>query len=83
MYKGGNTTMFNLKKLFAILLAACLLALSCAALAESEKTAVKIGSLKGPTTMGLVKLMQDAEAGETANEYSFTVEATSFVFISP
>ena len=67
-----------LKKLFSVLVVCCLLAVPfAAAFAEGEAQAVRIGSLKGPTTMGIVKLMQDAAAGETANPYEFTMEATA------
>ena len=38
---------------------------------------MRVASLKGPTTMGLVKLMQDAEAGLTANDYTFAMEGTA------
>ena len=34
---------------------------------------MRVGGLKGPTTMGLVKLMQDAENGEAQNAYEFTM----------
>ena len=36
---------------------------------------VRIGSLKGPTSIGLVYLMEQAEKGETANNYNFTMAA--------
>lgn len=36
---------------------------------------VRVGALKGPTAMGMVKLMDDAEAGNTANQYEFTIAA--------
>lgn len=32
---------------------------------------VRVGSLKGPTSMGLLYMMEDAEAGETENDYEF------------
>ncbi len=32
-----------------------------------------IGGLKGPTTMGLVKLMDDVQNGTAANNYEFTM----------
>ena len=35
---------------------------------------VNVGSLKGPTTMGLVNLMKSAEKGESAMNYAFTME---------
>ena len=49
--------------------------------AETEDTAesdasyevVRVGSLKGPTTMGLVNLMQDSENGEAIGTYEFTM----------
>lgn len=71
--------MSTYKRILSALITLCLLALPfTAALAEdAAKTTVRIGSLKGPTTMGVVKLMQDNEAGETANDYQFTVEATA------
>lgn len=41
-----------------------------------DKT-VRIGGLKGPTSMGLVKLMQDNADGKSELNYEFTVEATA------
>lgn len=38
-----------------------------------EKVAIKVAALKGPTAMGMVKIMEDASLGEAANEYSFTI----------
>ena len=38
-----------------------------------EEVTVKIAGLKGPTSIGLVKLMEDNEAGTSANKYEFTV----------
>lgn len=35
--------------------------------------AVRVGSLKGPTSMGLVSLMQKAKNGETKEAYDFTM----------
>ncbi len=34
-------------------------------------TEVRVGSLKGPTTMGLVNMMQDSEDGKTIGNYTF------------
>lgn len=39
----------------------------------AEKTRVNVAMLKGPTGMGAAKLMADDEAGNTANDYTFTV----------
>ena len=39
-------------------------------------TAIRIASLKGPTTMGLVKLMDDADNGTAAEDYTVTMYGT-------
>ena len=39
----------------------------------AERVTMTIASLKGPTTMGLVKLMQDASAGEGKQDYQVTM----------
>ncbi len=41
-----------------------------------EPTTVRVASLKGPTTMGLVDLMRDAAAGETEQDYEVTMYGT-------
>lgn len=43
----------------------------------AEKTVFNIASLKGPTTMGMVKLMNDSENGLTANTYNVTIHGTA------
>jgi len=45
--------------------------------APAAKTLLRVGSLKGPTTMGIVKLMQDDKAGTAANDYEFTMAGTA------
>lgn len=40
---------------------------------KSAGTQIRIGALKGPTTIGLLHLMEEAEAGKTEDEYSFTM----------
>ena len=50
-------------------------------LREDSQTAVRIGALSGPTAMGLVKLMEEAEQGNTLNHYEFAelmTEASAF-----
>lgn len=39
----------------------------------ADDTVIRVGGLKGPTTMGLVRLMEDAENGVSANNYEFTM----------
>jgi NitT/TauT family transport system substrate-binding protein len=47
--------------------------------ADLEKTGVtvRVGSLKGPTSMGLVSLMDQAGKGESLNDYEFTMTAAA------
>lgn len=46
--------------------------------AETERTAFNIAALKGPTAMGLVKLMHESDTGlDTANDYSFTLAGSA------
>jgi len=40
------------------------------------KTTIRIASLKGPTTMGLVKLTSDADAGQGKQDYQATMYGT-------
>ena len=42
-----------------------------------EEQVVRIGSLKGPTSIGLVYLMEQAEKKETVNAYDFTMAVTA------
>lgn len=39
----------------------------------AEKIDINIAALKGPTAIGMIKLIDDAENGETANNYSITL----------
>lgn len=43
----------------------------------AEPTTVRIASLRGPTTMGLVGLMADAEAGEATHDYQVSMYGTA------
>jgi len=45
--------------------------------AAAEPATIRIASLKGPTTMGLVKLMSDAEAGTATHDYQVTMYGTA------
>lgn len=48
---------------------------------EDEETALRVGSLKGPTTMGLVNLMHETETGEKSG-YSFEMQSQPDVLLS-
>ena len=34
---------------------------------------VNIAAMKGPTALGMLKIMEDAQAGTAANNYQFTI----------
>ena len=38
-----------------------------------EKLTIQVAALKGPTALGMMDLMEKGEAGETANNYEFTL----------
>lgn len=42
---------------------------------QAEKTLIRIGSLKGPTSMGLLSLMEANEQGKALNDYKFQMAA--------
>ena len=66
-----------MKKLIAMILALALVLSLCAFANAEEKTVIRLGGLKGPTSMGMVKLLDDAENGLTANAYEFTMAGSA------
>lgn len=46
-------------------------------LSSAVKTTVRIAGLKGPTTMGLIKVLEDAELGTAYNDYEFTIAGSA------
>lgn len=63
-----------MKKLVSMLLALTLVLIMGCAQAEdstSETTAVRIGALKGPTSMGMAQMLKDAADGNS--NYQFTI----------
>lgn len=77
-----------IKSITAVLLAAMMLA-GCAGkqtenkqdsaqnAAQDQVQTVRVGSMKGPTSMGLVHMMSLNEQNGTDNHYEFTMEATA------
>lgn len=45
--------------------------------AEATDITIRLGGLKGPTSIGMVKLLDDAENGLTANGYDFTMAGSA------
>jgi len=44
---------------------------------KTEKTVIRLGGLKGPTSMGMVKLLEDNENDKTLNKYEFTMAGSA------
>jgi NitT/TauT family transport system substrate-binding protein len=49
----------------------------CEQKASVVKTTVRLGALKGPTALGMVGLLSQAEQGQTANEYTFQMAGSA------
>lgn len=43
----------------------------------AEQTTIRLAAMKGPTAMGLVKLLEDAADGGSSNTYDFTLAGTA------
>lgn len=68
--------MKNIFRSLSLLIALSLLILSVSSCATgADDTAVRVIALKGPTGMGMAKLMRDNDVGESENEYAFTVSS--------
>ncbi len=67
-----------MKKIFVLLLALCmLLSMGLGVLAEGNDNVVRLAALKGPTAMGLVQLLDEAEKGNTENAYDFLLAGSA------
>lgn len=64
-----------MKKMMALMMLLAM-ALSFTAVAEDNVT-LRLGGLKGATSIGMVKLLDDAEKGETNVNYDFTMAAAA------
>ena len=69
-----------MKKAISLILALALIVMAfagCATQPKEEDVTIRIGGLKGPTSMGLVKVMEDDETGAAANDYEFTIAGSA------
>ncbi len=66
-----------MKKMIAFILMAAMMVSITAAFAEDEQVTLRLGGLKGATSIGMVKLLSDAEKGETKVNYDFTMAAAA------
>lgn len=71
----------NMKRLLSVLLALLLFAsfaVGCDGIGgKKDPSTIRIAGLRGPTSIGMVKLMEDSSADKTANNYEFSVYATA------
>ena len=74
MKKTRWITVLSLVVLMTMLLAGC-------GNSSGEATDIRVGSLKGPTTMGLVNLMKESEQGTTRNSYTFDMQTDPTVIV--
>ena len=65
------------KSLWLLIIMILTLLVSACGAADKEPETVRIGSLKGPTSIGLVSLMDDSANGLTENNYEFTMETAA------
>lgn len=63
------------KIIAAVLTAALSLGLMAGCAKKKDDTVIRVGSLKGPTTIGIVNLMDKASKGESEGNYEFTMSA--------
>lgn len=67
-----------MKKLLVFLvLVAMTISLFACADTEAGKETIRIAGLKGPTSIGLVKVMKDNADGKAANKYEFTIAGSA------
>ncbi|RDY31363.1 ABC transporter substrate-binding protein [Lachnotalea glycerini] len=64
-------------KVILLMMTALLLLLNGCQKANDVSTDIRVGSLKGPTSIGLMRLMEQASNKEAENNYTFTMETTA------
>lgn len=71
------------KKFLAFLLSICMILMLVACgdssnVPRTEETMeINIGCMKGPTAIGMIKLLADADAGENVHQYNYTIAGTA------
>ena len=72
-----NKKVTRIVALAMVLVLAALAFTGCQPKEPEEGMAIRIAGLKGPTTMGMVKLLSDAKQGNSFNDYDFTMAAAA------
>ncbi len=76
MRKTGQSGRAGKVRMFAMI-AGLLLGMLAGCGRQAEPDAVRVGGLKGPTSMGLVFLQEQARDGQAAQEYTFTMAVSA------
>ncbi len=76
MRKKGQSGRAGKVRMFAMI-AGLLLGMLAGCGRQAEPDAVRVGGLKGPTSMGLVFLQEQARDGQAAQEYTFTMAVSA------
>lgn len=69
--------LLNKKIIATVLTAALTIGLFAGCSKKKDDAVIRVGSLKGPTTIGIVNLMDKATKGETEGKYEFTMSAAA------
>ena len=70
--KTGKNKKMTLIAILLLIAAAVVIAMMSGAKGKSEMAGkIRIGSLKGPTSIGLLSLIEKAEAGDAEGDYEF------------
>ena len=67
----------KMNRIAAIILTAVICISLAACAGKTEDVSVKVAGLKGPTSMGMVKLMDDAAAGKSEGKYEFSLAGSA------
>ncbi len=62
-----------IRKIVPLLIVLAVFMTACTKADKQDKTTINVAALKGPTGMGMIKLINDAEKGSTKNEYNITL----------
>lgn len=67
----------GMKHMVLLVLTVCVFLLYGCGKTSDNSTDIRVGSLKGPTSIGLMSMMDKASKKETANNYTFTMETSA------
>lgn len=66
-----------LKKKLLLFITYCSVILMITGCASGNKSDINIGCMKGPTAVGMVKMLSDSDSGVSENNYNYTITGTA------